>query len=75
MNVGKPNEVMRFEDIPSGGVFIEDDGEVCMKLKGEVYSNDNAIYLQDGVLFHMPYDTCVTYKPTAKIVYKGVEIG
>ena len=28
-----------------------------------------------GVLFHMPYDTCVTYKPTAKIVYKGVEIG
>ena len=47
----KEKDFLCFGDIGSGTVFIDDEGDICMKT--DEYAPNNAIVLKDGIIFEM----------------------
>lgn len=62
---------IRFKDIEKGDVFIDDDGDVCMKTEylfvGSADQNVNAVTLNFGDLFFIEDDDLVWLPKFAKL--------
>ena len=57
----------RFVDLPNGTVFIDTDGDVCIKTDAKDQEYDT-VRLSDGITFHCPYESpCTVVKATLTI--------
>ena len=59
---------VRFKDIKKGDVFIDDDGDVCMKTERLFENNVNAVLLESGVLLFIEDDDFVWLPNSAKLI-------
>lgn len=63
---------VRFKDIKRGEVFIDDEGDVCMKIEQLLMDSDslniNAVTLDSGDLFFIKDDDFVWLPNSAKLI-------
>lgn len=61
-----------FRDIKKGDVFIDDEGDVCMKIEHLFIDSDNlninAITLGSGILFSIEVNNFVWLPKSAKLI-------
>ena len=61
---------VRFKDVKRGDVFIDDEGDVCMKTERLFENIINAVTLDSGDLFSIKDDDLVWLPNSAKLIVK-----
>lgn len=59
---------VRFKDIKKGDVFIDNEGDVCMKTERLFENNVKAVTLDSGDLFSIEDDDFVWLPKSAKLI-------